>query len=84
MCDLSQDYADKRMLDVFLAISQNDYVGEEDVDSKRTLVHKVCKIISDLKQEQNIPGTGAMRETPDELFARYIGIVAGLLDDATM
>ena len=46
-----RDYAGICILDVFLAICREDYVGAEDVGSKRKSVHEICKIVSDLKQE---------------------------------
>jgi len=44
-------YADKYILDIFLVICREDYVGAEDVGSKRKLVHEICKFILDIKQE---------------------------------
>jgi len=79
-----RDYADKCMLDVFLAIYREDYVGAEDVGSKQKLVHEICKVILDIEQEYTAPGKGKVTETPDKLYAKYIGIVVGLPDDATM
>ena len=60
-----------------MAICLEDYVGIEDVGSKRKLVHEICKIISYLKQDYTVSGKGKLTETPDELYARYNIIVAG-------
>jgi len=79
-----RDYADKCMLDVFLAICCEDYVGVEDVDSKRKLVHEISKIILSIEQEITAPGKDKVTDTLDKLYAQYISIVVGLPDDATM
>lgn len=34
------------MLEIFIDICRDDYVGSEDISSKRKLVHEICKIIS--------------------------------------
>ena len=79
-----RDYADTCMLDVFMAICWEEYVGAEDVGSKRKLMHEICKIISDLRQEYTVAGKRKLTETLDEWYAQYISIVEGLLDDATI
>jgi len=79
-----RDYVDKCMLGVFLAICREDYVEAEDVGSKRKLVREICNLILNIEQEYTAPGKGKVTETPDELYAQYIGIVAGLTDDVTM
>ena len=67
-----------------MAIFQEDCVGDEDVGSKRKLVHEICKIILDLRQDYTVAGKRKLTETPDELYARYISIVTGIPDDATI
>ena len=51
-----RNHADKYMLDVFIEICWEDYVGAEDVGSKGKLVQEICKIISDLRQEYTVAG----------------------------
>ena len=77
-------YADKCMLDVFIQICRDDYVGGDDAGSKGKLIHEICKSLTRLKQEYNVRGVGHKTDTPDELYSKYIGIVAGLPDDATI
>jgi len=72
------------MLDVFLAVCCEDYVGAEDVGSKRKLGHEICKIMLSIEQESTAPGKGKVMDTPNKLYAQYISIVAGIPDDATM
>jgi len=64
-----RDYADKCTLDVFLAICGEDYVGAEDVGSKRKLVHEICKRILSIEQEGTSPGEGKVTDTLDKLYA---------------
>ena len=61
-------YADRCMFDVFLDVCHEDYVGGDKGGSAGKLVHEICKKITSLKQES----------TPDDLYAIYIGIIAGL------
>ena len=72
------------MLDVFFQICRDDYVGGDDAGSKGKLIHEICKSLTKLKQEYNLQGVGYKTDTPDELYSKYIGIVAGLPDDATI
>ena len=72
------------MVDVLLAICHKDYVRAHDVGPKCKLVHKICKIILSIEQESTAPGKGKVMDTPDNVYAQYISIVAGLPDDATM
>ena len=69
-------YADKCMFDIFLEICREDYVGGDDAGSKSKLVHEICKQIGNIKMT-NV-------ETPDEIYAKYISMVAGLPDDASL
>ena len=69
-------YADKCMLDIFLEICREDYVGGDDAGSKSKLVHEICKQLSLIKMTNG--------DTPDEMYAKYISMVAGLPDDASL
>ena len=76
-------YVDKRMLDVFLDLVRNDHVGTEDNISESKIIHKVCKKISKLKMEYRSTNNCWITDTPDDLYSKFIGIVAGLSNDAT-
>jgi len=67
-------YADRYMLDVFLDIWREDYVGWDKGESAGKLVHKICTKILSLKQES----------TPHDLYAKYIDIISGLPEDANL
>ena len=77
-------YADKYMLDVFLHICKDDYVQRDDTVSRGKLVHEICKSITKLREEYNERGSGHKTDTPDELYAKYISIISGLPDDASV
>ena len=77
-------YADKCMLDVFLELCREDYVGGFDVSSKRKLVHEICKIIGGMTQEFVSPRGNKGIDTPDELYAKFLSIVSALPDDASL
>ena len=69
-------YADKCMLDIFLEMCREDYVGGDDAGSKIKLVHEVCKQLSLIKIS-NV-------DTPDKIYVKYISMVAGLPDDTSL
>jgi len=69
-------YAHRCMLDIFLEICREDYVGGADTGSNNKLVHEVCKQLGLIK----ISNT----DTPDEIYAKYISMVAGLPEDASL
>ena len=77
-------YANKCMLDVFLHILKQDYVGDNNTILEGKLIHKICKLITSLRYEYNERGVGRKSNTPDELYAKYIRIVAGLPDNASL
>lgn len=79
-----RSYADKYMLGIFLEICRKDYGGGFDVNSKRKLVHKICKCILGITQEYTNSRGHKRADTPDELYAKFIIIVAGLPDDASL
>ena len=60
-------YADKCMLDVFIHICRDDYVGGDDAGSKGKLIHEICKSLTKLKQEYAVRGIGLKMDTLDEL-----------------
>ena len=62
------------MLDVFFDICHEDYIGGDKGGSAGKLVHQIYKNILSLKQNS----------TPDDLYAKYIGIIAGLPEDANL
>ena len=64
------------MLDIFLEICREDYVGGDDAGSKSKLVHEVCKKIVIIEIFS--------ADTPDEIYAKYISMVAGLPDDVSL
>lgn len=72
------------MLDIFLKICREDYFGDFHIDSKWKLVHKICKCILIIKREYNTPRKSRMLDTPDELYAKFISVVAGLHNDASL
>ena len=71
-------YADKCTLDIFLVleICRENYVGGDDAGSKRKLVHEMCKQLSLVKMNNG--------DTPGKMYSRYISMVAGLLDNASL
>ena len=59
-------------------------MGSTDPISESKMVHEVCKKISSLRMEYRAGnGNRLLRDTPDELYGKYISIVAGLPEDAT-
>ena len=72
-------YADKCMLEHFIATCRDDYVGGNDHNSMSKMIHEICKQLQNLKQSH-----GRGEDTPDELYAKYLSIAAGLPDDANM
>ena len=78
-------YADKCMFDVFLAICREDYIGIDDDTSDSKMVYKICKRLTKLRMEwiTNI-GNCLMKNPPNELYGKFIGIMAGLTDNATV
>ena len=80
----SRLYAKKYMLDVFIHIYRDDYVSGNDAGSKGKLIHEICKSLARLKQEHTVRGMGHKTDNPDELYSKYIGIMAGLPEDATI
>ena len=71
-------YADKLMLDIFIEICSEGYVGGNNASSKIKLVHKICKHLQMLKQA-HVP-RGGYKYTPDKLYVKCIIIVTGLPD----
>ena len=71
-----RNYADKCMLDIFLEICREDYVGGADAGSKNKLVHEVCTQLGLIKLSN--------ADTPDDIYAKYISMVAGLPEDASL
>ena len=59
------------MLDIFLEICREDYVGDDDASSKSKLAHEICKQLNLIKMKN-----GA---TLDKMCARYISMVAGFI-----
>ena len=47
-------------------------------------MHAICKNIADLLQVKKGPGGKVEESTPDALYASYIGVVAGLPEDASL
>ena len=64
-------HSGKYMLDIFLEICREDYVGDGDASSKRKLVHEICKQLSLIKMKNG--------DTLDKMYARYISMVAGFI-----
>ena len=79
-----RQYADNCLLDVFLDICRQDYVGRVDTNARKKLVHEICKSISDLLQIRKGPGGRNDEITPDALYAAYIGVIAGLSEDTSL
>ena len=69
-------YAEKCMLDIFLKICREDYVGSDDAGSKSKLVHEVYKKIGIIKISS--------ADTPEEIYTKYISMVAGIPNDASL
>ena len=77
-------YAENCMFDVFLAIVRHDYVGTLDVVSETKMIHDTCKKLSALRMAYKLPNSNRMHlDTPDDLFSKFLGTVAGLPDDAS-
>ena len=51
-----RDYADGCLLDVFLEVCREDYVGRVDKNARKKLVHPICKNISEIKQVRKRTG----------------------------
>ena len=75
------DYTTKCMFDVFLHISQKDYVSDIGVNSEKKMIIAICKELTDIKMERR-HGQRTI-DTPDEIYARYISTVTGLPDVAS-
>ena len=80
----AQKYADDCLLDVFLDVCRQDYVGRVDINARKKLVHAICKNIADLLQVKKGAGGKVEELTPDALYASYIGVVAGFPEDASL
>ena len=73
------------MFDVFLTICREDYVGADDGTSDSKMVYEICKKMFKLRMEwRTSPRNRLMTDILDELYAKYISIVAGLPDNATL
>ena len=72
------------MINVFLDVYRAEYIGSYDISAKRKLVHEIRKIILELHQEKTLPSRQTSIDTPDNLYAMYIHIVAGLLNGACL
>ena len=71
------------MFDVFLSICREDYAGTDDGISDSKMIHEICKRLSKLRMEwRSKVGNYLMARTPDELYTEFIGIIAGLSEDA--
>ena len=74
----------KYMLHVFLAIVRHNYVGTVDAIREKKMINVICKKILDLQMEYKAPNSNQMLlDTLDDLLSRFLGIVAGLLDDSS-
>lgn len=69
-------YADKCMLDIFLELCREDYVGGDDTGFKSKLVHNICNQLSLIKMSN--------MDTPDKIYDKHIIMVVGLLEDASL
>ena len=67
------------MLDIFIEICRDSYVGVNDQNSRNKMTHDICKQLQLLKQHHD-----RGEDMPDELYAKYISIPAGLLDGANL
>ena len=78
-------YAEKFMFDVFLEICREDYVGTYDGTSNSKMIHEIYKRLSKLRMKWMSKFVNRlMKCTPDDLYAEFIGIIAGLREDATV
>ena len=59
------------------------YGGTEDNISESKIIHEICKTSSKVQMEHNSNQNRWINDTPDDLYSKFIGIVAGLPDDAT-
>ena len=66
----ARPHADKCMLDVFIQICRDDYVGGSDTGSRGKLIHEICKSLTNLRQEYTINGIDHKTDTPDELYSK--------------
>ena len=77
-------YADTYIMDVFLDICRDDYVGGVNNGSKKKLVYEICKSILDIRQDYTTPRNSKAMESPDKLYSRHIRVVAGLPHDVSL
>jgi len=70
------------MLNICIDIFHEDYVGGYDTSSKSKLVHEICKQLQTLKHIHGHQGKN--EDTPDEIYVKYICIVAGIPNDASL
>ena len=69
---------------MFLHLCREDYVGTDDGTLISKMVHWICKRFAKLRMEyRSKTGNRLVIDTPDELYENFIGVVAGLTDDAT-
>ena len=62
-----------------------DYVGTDDGTSDSKMVYEICSKLAKLRMEWKTTSVNRlMTDTPDELYAKYISIVDGLPNDATV
>ena len=59
-------------------------MGIGDARSRGKLVHEIRKLITKLRQEYNDKGVGYKNDISDELYSKYISIVADLPDNASV
>ena len=79
-----RQYADSCLLDVFLDVCHQDYVGRADTNTRKKLMHEICKNITDLRQIRKGTGGRSDELTPDALYTAYIEVIAGLPEDASL
>ena len=83
--DKLRSYDDKCICDDFLTIFREDYVGAHDGTSDSKMVYEICKKLAKLRIEwRTSSGNRLMTDTPYELYAKYISVVADLPDNATV
>ena len=67
---------------VFVNVCRQDYIGADDIASESKMIHKSCKCIGKLRMEYKAKvGNRMVIDTSDELYGKFISIVAGLPDD---
>ena len=75
-------YADKCMLDKFIASCRNDYVGDDGDADPLTAIQDICDTVAKIKQVYKL-GNRTIEDHPETVFQKYLDAVVGLPDDAT-